>query len=614
MSDLVFSYVTTLTGGTAGKILRAGGVGVPMEQTDISAILDELTTTQPLVAGTYWRDTDGIIRKQLTNIPPTITVQPTNITAGEGTDATFTVTAINATSYVCYKNGVSVGSSNSYTISAVTSANNGDTIQFDCIGPGGTTTSFLVTLLVTIPLLAKWRADTYTGSSGSYSLTDLTGNGYTLTQSAGTVTPGTGVNGAAKLACSVAANFQGSQTIPSRYNKTIITVFKRTGTAQIGLFGAAGATPYNRVWQGFDGTNVRHFYVGNGTGFTAIAQTADAADAGQVRAYCDLSMRHSLVSMRDNRLLPSMNSTSTDGGSVGTSFAPALGTSYRGMVGDWYETRVYDGIMSPTQLDIVAAEINSRYALSLPLWSSLTQRDMILIAGQSNASGPVAMASLPSGYAGAQTGVDIWTGTAYGSTIETLNSTSNNNQGAGASRQNTYGFEMSVGKDYIARVGGSVTLYKYAAGSTALSTLTASNWAPATLASLARGFMYQYWLTRYAMQQLGQRPNPLAMCWFQGEQDATDLTSANAYEANLTEFIASLNGQLSGVIDWYICRLANEGTTGAYLATVRTAQAAVATALNHVELVDTDSYQMADAVHLGATGQIDLGTHLAGLI
>lgn len=464
-----------------------------------------------------------------------------------------------------------------------------------------------------VPLLpiSQWRADSFTGEAGSYVLTDLSGNGRPLTQSAGTVTPGVGINSQAKMACSTAANFQGSVTYTGRYNKTIITVFKRTGTTQCGLFGAAGASPFNRFWQGFDGVNIRHQYAGNGTSFTPSAQAADANDADSVRAYIDYSARSVLVHGRDNRFLPVVTMTGYDGD--GGAFSPALGTSYRGMIGDWYETRVYDSILTTSELDEVAAELNTYYGLTQPLWSDLTSRDLILIAGQSNAFGPIAMASLPVGYSGAQTGVNIWTGTAYGSTIATLDSTANNNQGAGGSKQNTFGFEMSIGKDYIARVGGSVNLYKYAAGSTSLSTLTASNWAPTVANSLNRGFVREYWLNFYAMQQLSLKPNPIAFAWFQGEQDATDEASANAYETNLTNFINAITPQLASSPAWLVMRIANEGD-GTYLSTVRAAQAAVATALSNVTLIDTDSYAMADAVHLSAAGQVALGTHLAGLL
>lgn len=459
--------------------------------------------------------------------------------------------------------------------------------------------------------LSHWRADSFTGTAGSYVLTDLSGNDRPLTQSAGNVTPATGINSRAKLACSTAANFQGSSTYSSRYNKTVITVFQRTGTSRIGLFGAAGASPFNWFWQGFDGTDIRNQYAGNGSSDSGSAQAADANDADSVRVYLDYSARSVMVSGRDNRFLPVVTTTVHDGD--GGAFSPALGTSYRGMIGDWYETRVYNSILTTSQLDAIATELNDYYGLTQPLWSDLTTRNLILIGGQSNAYGPIAIASLPAGYSGSQGGVNIWTGTAYGATIATLDSTENNNQGAGGSKQNTFGFEMSIGKDYVDRLGGSVNLYKYAAGSTSLSTLTASNWAPQVTSSLNRGFIREYWLNFYAMQQLGLRPNPIAFAWFQGEQDATDLSSANAYESNLTNFINSMTPQTASSPTWLLMRIADDGD-GAYKDTVRAAQASVASAMSNVTLIDTDGYAMADAVHLSAAGHIALGSYLAGLL
>jgi hypothetical protein len=84
---------------------------------------------------------------------PVITVQPTNQSATVGGNATFNVTADNATSFQWYTNDVADpnGTGSSYTLTNAVMANNGMTFQVIVTNNYGSTTSSVATLTVTLP-------------------------------------------------------------------------------------------------------------------------------------------------------------------------------------------------------------------------------------------------------------------------------------------------------------------------------------------------------------------------------------------------------------------------------------------------------------------------------
>jgi sugar lactone lactonase YvrE len=83
--------------------------------------------------------------------PPTITTQPASQTVNAGSAATFTIAASGATSYQWDRNGQAIAgaTSTSYTLSATTSANNGDSYSVVVSNAGGSVTSSAAALRVT---------------------------------------------------------------------------------------------------------------------------------------------------------------------------------------------------------------------------------------------------------------------------------------------------------------------------------------------------------------------------------------------------------------------------------------------------------------------------------
>jgi hypothetical protein len=90
--------------------------------------------------------------------PPTITTQPASQTVNSGSAATFTVVASGAASYQWDRNGqpIAGATSTSYTVSAVTPANNGDSYTVIVSNAVGRVTSSAATLRVNALVGGIW--------------------------------------------------------------------------------------------------------------------------------------------------------------------------------------------------------------------------------------------------------------------------------------------------------------------------------------------------------------------------------------------------------------------------------------------------------------------------
>lgn len=119
----------------------------------VTSAIAECPETEPVAPGVLWLDS-GVLTLSV-GIPPVITDQPDNASINPGEDATFTLTATNATSYQWSRNTgsgwsiVSGATSASLTISAADVSMTG--YQYRCLvtGLGGSVTSDTVTLTVT---------------------------------------------------------------------------------------------------------------------------------------------------------------------------------------------------------------------------------------------------------------------------------------------------------------------------------------------------------------------------------------------------------------------------------------------------------------------------------
>lgn len=470
-----------------------------------------------------------------------------------------------------------------------------------------------------------WRADTFTGSSGSYSLTDLSNNAHPMVQQAGTLTAGTGVNSKAKFTGNASAYLNSSLNLKS-WPVTVITVALRANNATCGFFGHIGVTGTNTLWYGYEATNSNTIYNFSGSSNTT-------SEAGTIAVYTARIGHVSRVTMVNGTIQPTMSfPTVVQSGLAATS----IGTQYRGLNEDWYETLVWDRLLTLDDLDEVNTYLNSRYAISVPLWSSYTQVKTIIDGGQSNAAGRAIRgasdANIPSPYNASMTGCNVWFGSpssSIGTAFSTLDVTTNNHmlgEELTTNPANFFGFELTMAKDYITAHGGSVYLMKFAIGGSSLARSASLNyWAisdPTDAINNSKKkswyFYSNWWQMLRVMQAASQKPQIVGYPFYQGEQDATNSTDANNYEANLTLFIKDSRAELgftAANVPFYIVRIHKDEdiVDQPYRDTVRGAQQNVAAAVSNCFLVSVDTYPLkADNIHINHVGQLALGTALAG--
>lgn len=470
-----------------------------------------------------------------------------------------------------------------------------------------------------------WRADDYSGSSPNIVLNDKSGNSRDMTQQAGTLTPGTAANGQARMVGNATARLTSSGAIES-WPITIITVALRANNATMGFFGHTGGTSFNSLWYGYESANRNFIYNTTGTNNTTAEAGSTACYVARIGYGSRVPILNGIV-LADQVLASIVRSAAT---------TTSIGTEYRGLNGEWQETLVWNRTLTLDELDEVHAYINDRYSLSIPLWSSYTAAPTIWMGGQSNSSGRgdrgTSDANIPAEYATALTGVNVWNGTVtslIGDAFGTLDVTADNHMlgenGAPTNAQDYFGHELTMTKEYIDANGGSLYLHKWAIGSSYLNFHSgAAFWHPTTggLSQLNTNRVYMlsmrnWWKSMVVHQTAGRKPDIKGLVWFQGEQDATVESYANAYSSNGQQFFAELQPELGYAqnLKKFICRIHIDGSE-TYEATVRSEQATLASALTNATLIDTDSYETrsGDGVHLAAQGQLDLGTYLASLL
>ena len=464
-----------------------------------------------------------------------------------------------------------------------------------------------------------WRADTFTGASPNIILTDKSGKGKNATQQAGTLTSGTGVNGQAKFTGNSSAYLNIGLSM-NNWPITVITIALRANNARCGFFGHQGATGFNTLWYGYEASNSNFIYNTSGSANT----TAEAGTIACYTARLGWGNRQTWV----NGVLQATHTQSTV---VQSAASTTIGTQYRGLNCDWYETLVWNRTLTLSDLDEVNTYINSRYGMSMPLWSSYTPVPLIVVWGQSNASGRGTKSYLTSPYNTVQTNVKIWTNNSdY--TLTTGNiwasldeSVFNNMLGDGSLASLYFGYEASLGNAYTSRVGGTVYVFKFSKGGSPLANMGSVYWLPTDNSAAPNNSNKLYsllqnnWTAALAsLQSSGLRPSCIAIVGTQGEQDATDATASSNYQTNLVTFYNTIRPELGLDIGYtkakvFITRLPNGQTGEPYLSTVQAAQTNAVSSLNNSYLFNTDSYSLSGGVHFGNASLVQLGIDLAAL-
>ncbi len=232
---------------------------------------------------------------------------------------------------------------------------------------------------------------------------------------------------------------------------------------------------------------------------------------------------------------------------------------------------------------------------------------LIVVAGQSNALGyTLGPADLPPHLGTPIAKVQVWDPArrAFAPLQPGVNTGSPNNPGAwGPEAQ--LAFRWS--RDHPC---GDLRVVKYARGETGLaSTPNDRDWSPSSHDDVWDQATSELDAAKAALKTQGLSLRVEAVFWMQGETDAQDAAKAAAYRQNLTDMVMRIRTRWGdGQTSVYVGQIDRPpGSKG--WERVRQAQAAVATAVPGVHLIDTDplARQPADKVHFTASGQIQLG-------
>jgi len=240
------------------------------------------------------------------------------------------------------------------------------------------------------------------------------------------------------------------------------------------------------------------------------------------------------------------------------------------------------------------------WLLSLaPLSAHAETVQLYLLGGQSNMVGYGLNSELPPELQGEQTDVRFSTGGRW------LNLRPGfGNTGAHFGPELTFGRHMAD-----ALPTENVALIKYAVGGTDL----ANDWRPPDANGEGAGPLYVTFMNRVgtAVNLLGPGTDWefAGMIWMQGERDSRDPDKAQAYEQNLTDFIASIRDDVAVPdLPFVIGRISNTPTLP-YGEIIRQAQFDVSQSVSNTAMINTDDLpRLWDDLHYATPGVLTLGS------
>lgn len=243
----------------------------------------------------------------------------------------------------------------------------------------------------------------------------------------------------------------------------------------------------------------------------------------------------------------------------------------------------------------------------------VTRLRILLLGGQSNADGRAPTSDLPTSPVNLQQpqdDVDFFYRT-EGDTaaLTTLR--------PGLSETGQFGPEITLGRKmadlWAHETGTRVAIVKYANGGTNLAVHWNAGGDGTTVGDGPDYITFQTTVSEGLAALAAAHPGAIldlqGMVWLQGESDA-NASHANAYEVNLTDFIADIRATYGSDLPFAIARLSIGQTNlnATYLDQIRDAQDAVAASDRRTGIVDTDSFGLAgDNLHFNGSGQQSIG-------
>jgi hypothetical protein len=305
----------------------------------------------------------------------------------------------------------------------------------------------------------------------------------------------------------------------------------------------------------------------------------------------------------------SANGTGTDlWDEIGT-FAGSTSAQFRGLL---ESVVIYDRDLSTQEVTDVSNYLLNRFVTSTPFTFSNyinddATVDVYFLAGQSNAQGHAPASALSSALQAAQLGAKIYDND-YNKLSDIL---------AGSNTQTIagdFGFEVTFTNSMVKYKGRNIYIIKYAVGSSYLGFTGSQDWNVATVGSGSLLTQFKAVVTKafLVLRSQNKTPIPKGFLWMQGEQDATNLTYANAYLVNERALRDDLRSFLSApTMPWvtYTIRGVSADAPEIYYATVNAAKTTLSSDAN-CYLIDTSSYTIlpADRPHWDAPGCQQGGT------
>jgi len=239
--------------------------------------------------------------------------------------------------------------------------------------------------------------------------------------------------------------------------------------------------------------------------------------------------------------------------------------------------------------------------------------DFHILAGQSNMKGNKSdVDNLPVRYKGEIAGVQIWNGSSF----ESLDVSTNNNQFPASTKDGAFGPEITYLVDQAQKTGRTQYVVKYAIGATGLAAGSSDqDWSPQSEELYTA-------LTTAISQAAASVDGTVrikSIFWMQGERDATNSTYADAYEENLEDFffdslipfLKTIDSTVNeNTIPIIVPRLHSSLPSVDYpeADTVRAAQVSFANSHANVRIIDTDYYPLnEDSIHFTDLGYLWLG-------
>jgi len=171
------------------------------------------------------------------------------------------------------------------------------------------------------------------------------------------------------------------------------------------------------------------------------------------------------------------------------------------------------------------------------------------------------------------------------------------------------GAEQSLGRA-IVQLGlhASPTITKLALSGSVLNT----HWIPSATTPLNSGVnLFNQYVAYLQAKELALGKSHDAIVLFIGENDTSNSTNANAFQANLGTFISGLRTALGRPTQLFYVVVINSATTGSFTSTVRTGAINYVASDPYARAIYVDDIVMASNPHYGANGYYTIGDRIA---